>query len=121
MLSWGGRCALRLDSKRQIGFTTRIKRVDCKTRTVQFEVSAKGTGVHKLAFRTFNGTVADPARHLDFRDGQTADLRWELQVEDPDKPWVVVIAADGDLAGNQELTGTLIGQRTLDDVIATRR
>ena len=82
--------------------------VDRDDRTLELEVTATGAGKHEITVRTFNCTADAPRRRIELFPDKPVVVRWTLPIEDPQKPWVLVITADGDKAQSREVVGAFV-------------
>ncbi|MFC2084975.1 glycoside hydrolase family 9 protein, partial [Bacteroidota bacterium] len=96
-----------LNKKDNFNFDIQMINQDAKNRSLIFEVETNGNGRHQLSMRVFNCNVEESEKIVECRDGESIKLYWNVDVIDPNKPWVVVIVPDGDLVWKEELTGKL--------------
>jgi hypothetical protein len=74
---------------------------------VEINGRAKGAGKHKVELRAFNGSLKSAVTDVQLVPGREQSLRWELQVTDPEKPWVVAAVPDSRIQEKKELFGTM--------------
>jgi len=75
--------------------------------TVEISGRVSGAGVHKVELRAFNGSLKTAVTDVRLVPGREQLLHWELQVTDPEKPWVVVAVPDSKIQEKNELFGTM--------------
>ena len=102
----GGNYNLSLNPDRHINFSAAVKTPNIGKRIKRIEVSAEGLGIHDIVLHTFNGIVTNPKKTVELETGEKLSFHWDIQIHDPDIPWVVVIIPDNDLTWKKELTGS---------------
>jgi hypothetical protein len=78
-----------------------------KAKTVDIEMTARGSGSHDFSLKAFNGRTSEPAKKISLDQSKAETIRWTVQVDRADSPWVAVVMADGDRTPSGELHGCL--------------
>lgn len=66
----------------------------------------KGMGSHIIRLLCLNGSVNEQVKTVELEVNTEKTVSWDINVTDPDKPWVAVIVPDNDINEKTELTGT---------------
>jgi hypothetical protein len=69
-------------------------------------VTLHGTGEHVVSLRSFNAESGEDRKPAHLSDGK-AEVRFNLKIQDPQKPYVAVIMLDDNPSKRKEVTGTL--------------
>jgi hypothetical protein len=101
----GQEARLKCDPQRSLVVEARTTGTDRAAKTVNIEITAQGSGHHEFSLKTFNGRAAEPVKKITLDTNKAETIRWTLQVDRPDVPWVVTVMADGDRAPRGELCG----------------
>ena len=98
---------LKLDPRRALAVELRATGSNREAKTVDIEVTARGSGSHEFSLKAFNGRTREPVKKISLDGSKAETVRWTLQVDQADSPWVAVVMADGDGVPNGELNGCL--------------
>jgi hypothetical protein len=101
----GQETRLKCDPQRSLVVEARTTGTDRAAKTVNIEITAQGSGHHEFSLKTFNGRAAEPVKKITLDKNKAETVRWTLQVDRSDVPWVVTVMADGDRAPRGELCG----------------
>ena len=71
---------------------------------VIINVTARGTGAHRLTLRTDNLVLNGAEKELNLAGG-TGTAEWRAKIESGDTPWVAVVVPDGQLSKRKEIRG----------------
>jgi hypothetical protein len=100
----GGRYELTLDPEKTIEIELSSTPYHDGKITVQARVN--GTGKHNLELRVFNGSAENPRQKVELASGVEQTISWDIKIENPDTPWVVVAFPDEKVNERRELFGS---------------
>jgi len=110
--SWSASAKHSSDSDVRIGAA--VAKVDRDSRSLRLEVTVSGQGKHSLAIRTFNAEPEWLERPVQLSSEKPATIGWDLRIDDLEKPWVIVVTADGEPGLRQDLVGAFVAADDLD-------
>ena len=108
----GGRYRLKLDPKDTIEFE--LSSTPCREEKITVQARVNGTGDHTVELRIFNGSTESGKRNVKLLPGGMQTLSWDVTIENPDTPWVVVAVPDGNTDGSKELFNTVVTLREIE-------
>ena len=74
---------------------------------IMIQAKVRGTGEHDLELRVFNGSTENPSLKVELVSGVEQTVSWDIKIEDPDTPWVVVAVPDENMDERKEIYGTV--------------
>ena len=103
----GGRLSVDLRAANLINLETRLVNVDKENKRIRIEVVVQGAGRHEILCRGFSLKPVPPAKQVDLTESPSIRFAWDIEVENVEKPWVLVVSDRNDPSTRQELFGTL--------------
>ena len=85
-----------------------VAKADRDSRTLRLDVTVRGQGKHSVGIKTFNAASAISEKPVDLSRGKPITFAWDFQIDDPEKPWVIVITVDGDSSAREDVVGAFI-------------
>lgn len=85
-----------------------IAEADRDTKTLKVTVTVTGEGNCEVGIKAFNADCRLAEKVVELSRDEAAKVSFELQVEDVDKPWVIVLTADGVAESRRELVGSFV-------------
>ena len=81
---------------------------------VTIHAKLRGTGEHSVELRVFNGSIKHARQTAKLVSGVEKTMSWDVKIENPDTPWVVVAFPDKKLGERKELFGTAINLQLIE-------
>ena len=100
----GGAYSLSIDPGRYINFSLESGE-GASPREKRIAIHARGKGNHEIHLRLFNATAMEYTRSVSLDPGKIEAIDWNIQLDDPEIPWVAVIIPDEDMTMKRELSG----------------
>jgi hypothetical protein len=75
---------------------------------VKIMITATGTGVHKIEFKSFNAKTNFDKKQIDLSENKSEKMELELSSIDPNMPYIVVISVDQDPHMQREIVGSFV-------------
>lgn len=95
-------------AKHAVQITAAVAKADRDSRTLRLDVTVRGKGKHTVGVKTFNAKSAILEKSVELSGDKPAEIEWQFQIDDPDKPWVIVIIVDGNYGTRQDLVGAYV-------------